>query len=474
MNNRPNIIIVMTDQMRASAMGFTDQEKVMTPNLDRFTKASTCFCRAVSNNPACTPARASFITGLYPLSHGLVNNDVRLGTHFKTLAHCLNDMDYKCGYIGKWHMDNEDRGAFIPPGPRRQGFDDFWAAYNCNHEYYNGYYYLNDNPEPVWIDGYEPFAQTELAKEYIKEKSEKNEHFCLYVSYGPPHCPYLEVPRKYLDMYPTDSIELKPNALGVASVDKQVIAGYYAHITALDECFGQIMDSISNSGIEDNTIVLFTSDHGDMLFSQDRGWKGKPWLESVNIPFLIKWKGHIPSNSLSNGLIGLVDVMPTLISMIGGTIPDGVEGLDLSELVFGNENASPDSAFIGFYVIPDFFSYKEWRGVITQRYTYATFKEKPWLLYDDVKDPYQLNNLVDNPNYGDIKNKLDKLTGEWLEKLNDPFETSIEVADKYTKGHEGGVIPHYENEVIKVGKLKRTDTSNDKADISVNRKKWWN
>lgn len=452
----PNILVIMTDQMRASAMGFVGQEKVKTPNLDRLVGEGTWFKNAVSNNPACTPARASVMTGMYPLTHGLVNNDVALGTDFNCLAHSLNELNYNCGYIGKWHLDSEDRGVFVPPGPRRQGFDDFWAAYNCNHEYFNAYYYLNDDPEPKWINGYEPFEQTRIALDYIKAKSEEENPYCLFLSYGPPHCPYLEAPDEYLSLYSEESIELRPNAEGVEAVDKKVIGGYYAHVSALDHCVGELMEGIKELGEEKDTIILFTSDHGDMLYSQDRGWKAKPWTECVNIPFIMKWPGRIPEGNVSEGLIGLVDVMPTLISMVGGDIPGKVEGMDLSTLVLGDESASPESAFINFYVIPDSFSYEEWRGVVTKDYTYARFKDKPWVLYNDRTDPYQLNNLVGKPDNKELEEELDQKVNEWLNKLNDPFESSQVLADRFTPGHEGGVIPWFENSAIKEGKEKRT------------------
>lgn len=447
--NKPNIIVVMADQMRHGAMGRGDEE-VITPNLDSFAAEGTLFSRAISNTPVCSPARASMITGLHTLSHELVNNDKALGTGFRTLGSCLNDEGYKCGYIGKWHMDCADRGVFVPPGPRRQGFDDFWASYNCNHRYYDAYYYLNDNPEPVWIDGYEPFEQTRIAGEYIKEKAAGEDPFCLFLSYGPPHCPYKEVPDRYKEMYPVSGIKLKPNTPEHA--DREIIQGYYAHITALDECFGRLLETIDEAGIREDSIVIFTSDHGDMLFSQDRGWKGKPWQESVNIPFIARWPGHIPADRTSSGLISLVDLMPTLLSITGTDIPDEVQGRDVSALLTGEEDTSQDSVFINYPISPKRFSFREWRGVVTKRYTYARFREKPWILYDDINDPDQLENLAQNRECTGLVKEMDSILNEWLDKLDDPFESSEEVASRYYQGSVDGTLPYYENEVIKTGK----------------------
>lgn len=450
MAKRPNIILVMADQMRGSAMG-KGNENVHTPNLDRLADEGTLFTRAVSNTPVCSPVRASIITGLHTLTHELVNNDKALRTDLTTLGHCLNDAGYKCGYIGKWHMDNADRGVFVPPGPRRQGFDDYWASYNCNHRYFDGYYYLNDNPEPVWIDGYEPFGQTELAIDYLKEKAGREDPFCLFLSYGPPHCPYDVVPQEYLDMYPVQNIELRPNA--PEYTDKEKLAGYYAHISALDECFGKLMDAVDLLSLRENTLIIFTSDHGDMLFSQDRGWKGKPWRESVIIPFIASWPGVIPNGRTSGRLISLVDIMPTLLSAAEVKIPEAVQGKDILGVLKGGDTDIQKSVFINYPLSPDRFSFREWRGVVTEKYTYARFRDKPWVLYDDEADPYQMNNLIDNPK---LLNMLEAELDKWLVKLGDPFEVSAEVARKYYKGSIGGTMPYYENEKIKNEKERRT------------------
>ena len=459
MDNKPNIIFVFPDQMRASAMGCSGVENVITPNIDAFAQQGTRFTRAISNTPVCSPARASILSGLHTLTHQMVYNDVVMRTDIKSIAHSFNEVGYKCGYVGKWHLDCNDRGVFIPPGPRRQGFDDFWAACNCNHDYFDGYYYLNDNPEPVWTDGYEPIEQTNIAIDYINTKAQEDNPFCMFLSWGPPHCPYTEVPPKYKDMYPPESIELKPNAIGYAN--REHISGYYAHVTALDECFGRLLDTIKEAGIEDNTIVVFTSDHGDMLYSQNRGWKCKPWLEAVNIPFIIRWPGHVPEGRVSDGLISLVDVMPTLLSLVGVDIPEAVEGEDLAALILGDESASPESVFINIPVSPNkYFSYSEWRGVVTKTHTYARFRNRPWICYNDAEDPYQMRELRLDP---DTVARMEGILQQWLKRTNDPFETTEEVCARYYKDAVEGIMPYYENEIILNEKARRAKLRAQKA-----------
>jgi len=476
---KPNILLIMNDQHRASATGYNGKEKVITPNYNKFAAESTNFRNAIANSPVCGPSRACLITGLHSLSHGLVTNDLNIKTGIKTLPQCLNDAGYKCSYIGKWHMDGADRGAYIPPGERRQGFDDYWAVYNCNHRYYDGYFYQNDNPEPVWIDGYEPFKLTELGIDFLRKKSNSDEPYFLTLSYGPPHCPYRLVDKKYLEMYPADSIEfllnvpsiqdeemlkgyhefneLKKNITHHGDLRKEFIAGYYANITALDECFGKLMKVLEETGQNENTIVIFTSDHGDMLFSQNHGWKNKPWIESVNVPMLMRWPGNIPAGVNNNGLLSIVDLMPTLLSLIGGNIPETIEGIDLSSLVLGKTNKSPESIFINCLVTMTKSSYTEWRGIKTKEYTYARFKDRPWVMYNDVKDPYQMINLAGNSAYTDIQNYLESELKGWMDRLNDNFDTSADIMKKYYAGiTKENVVPFYENDLIKTEKIARS------------------
>ena len=454
MAQHPNILFVITDQMRSTAMGCADVENVHTPNLDQLAEEGARFTNAVSNTPACTPARASLLTGKHVLSHGLVQNDMQLGFGHRTIANVLTDAGYRCGYIGKWHVDGVNRGAYIPPGPRRQGFDDFWAGTECNHDYFAGYYYDEETREPVWFDGYEPAGQTDLAVGYLQDQTDNDDPFCLFVSWSPPHCPYEKVPQKYRDMYPTDKVELLPNAVdavlespeskGTGKVipadlppdqrqerKREIIGAYYAHVTAMDECMGRLLNALDQLGTSENTIVVFTSDHGDMLFSQNRGWKCKPWRESVGIPLLMRWPGRIPEGRTGRGPIGLVDLAPTLLELTGCDVPEEMEGGRLGDFVLGDEDAAPESAYINFPCMNGLWTVPAWRGVVTPTHTYAASREGPWVLYDDTEDPFQMKNLAEVPDSQDTVAELDALTREWLWRTEDDFAPPSMVAERY-------------------------------------------
>ncbi|MHC4873038.1 MAG: sulfatase family protein [Planctomycetota bacterium] len=451
--NKPNILVIFADQMPGNILACQGDKNAVTPNFDAFAKKGSLFKRAISNTPLCTPARASLLTGRHVFSHKLVGNDLQLSTEFTSIAHALNAKSYKCGYIGKWHLDGPDRDGFTPPGPRRQGFDDFWAVYNCNHDYYASYYYLNDNPEPVWNKCYEPVAQTDLAIDYMKEKAAEENPFCLFLSWGPPHTPVNQVPQKYLDIYKDKDLSLNPGTPDNANIEN--IKGFYANVTALDEQFGRIINFLENENLFNNTIVLFTADHGELLYNNGPfGRKHQPHFYSVNIPFLISLPGRIPENRISDGLISIVDIMPTLLSFVGTDIPAGVDGINLSELLCGDDSASPDSVFINAPVAPHRW-FEGWRGVVTKDYTYARFSEKSWCLFNDTADPYQQNNLAADNDQIELQKAMEEKLRYWLDKTNDPFKDSKGVEAEYYQEAVDGIMPFYEDEKIKAEKKQR-------------------
>ncbi len=435
----PNILFIFADQLRGSSLGHVGQEPVLTPHMDAFAAEGLSFTRAVANAPVCGPMRATLMTGLHPLSHGVVTNDVRLREDVTSIADVLRGRGYQSAYIGKWHLDGPDRGGFTPPGPRRHGFDS-WAAFNCNHNYFESFYY-RDFSEPIWIDGYEPAAQTDLAIDYLRRASGQADPFCLFLSWGPPHCPYDHVPLRFRQLYDSAAMPLRPN---VVNPNRETIANYYAHVSALDWNFGRLMKALAELGLSSNTLVVFTSDHGDMLYSQNRGWKCKPWQESVIVPFIVRWPGRVPAGGREDTPLGLVDVMPSLLGLCGAPIPPEVQGIDLSHLFLGTPGFRPDSQIIHQHISPISYSFREWRGIITRTHTYARFRNESWVCYNDENDPYQLKNL--NVESSGVAKRLD-LEGKlraWLDRLGDQFETTDQLAARYKlRLNDQGIYPYF-------------------------------
>jgi len=450
MHKQPNILFVLTDQMRSTAMGCVGVEKISTPNLDRLAAEGTRFTNSVANCPSCAPARATLFTGLHTLSHRVVNNELRVKNDGPTFAGALRDNGYKCGYIGKWHLDGGPWTAFTPPGPRRLGFDDYWAVANCTHDYMHSFYYT-DEPKPHFINGYEPIHQTDLAIDYMKAKAQADDPFFLVLSWGTPHDPYREMPADLLARYKPEDVEcMETNSLYVPSeirrAKREILAGYYAHIMALDEQLGRLEQQLKTQGLYENTIVVFTSDHGDMLGNQNQFFKSQPWRESVGIPLLMRWPGHIAAGRVTDGPISHIELTASLIGMTGTTVPADMEGDDLSPFVLGDESAAPDSVFINFAPNVHIIPAPPFRGVVTRGYTYAESPDGPWLLYDDKADPFQRENLItwsnrDNPAIVALQQELHGKLADWLERTHDPFESGDIINDKYQPGHHGGVLP---------------------------------
>jgi arylsulfatase A-like enzyme len=230
-------------------------------------------------------------------------------------------------------------------------------------------------------------------------------------------------------MYPPEEIQLRPNAVDTPATRKD-LSGYYAHITALDENLGRLMRALDEIGIADDTILVYTSDHGDMLGSHGHVRKERPWDESSRIPFMIRWPRRIPAGVTRDSLLSLVDFMPSMLSLCDLPIPEGVEGIDLSEAMLGNTIDEPQSVLLevplhgseGFN-----FGIREWRGVRTHRYTYARhYDGTGWLLYDNDNDPYQLNNLIDDEDSQDLRAELEAELQRWLTRINDPCLPGLE------------------------------------------------
>ena len=449
---RPNLIYIFADQLRYQSVGYTGDEKALTPNIDQFSRECTDLCNAVSGHPVCAPYRASLFTGKYTTSTGMVINEIRLNPehHKRAFAHLLNEAGYETSYIGKWHMyaaewgnHYDPKNSFIPKGPDRLGFDDYFAAYNFHHNYYGAaaYYHL-DTPDKIYCDKYEPDTQTDMAIEQLHRLSGQEKPFALFLSLGTPHDPWVpeNVPGEYLEKFKDVKFELPenylpendPHADDWAKLNEQErkeltewMRVYYAMVANLDDNFGRLMGEIKQMGLDQNSIIVFTSDHGELFGAHGRRAKNIFYEEAVRVPYLMKWKDRIPEGETCDVCFNTVDIMPTLLSMMDLPIPDEVEGSDVSGCILKTENAQETDGclMMGTGATATYEDGHEWRAFRTKQYTYATYlSDGLELLFDNLSDPLQMHNLADCEEYGAVKQDLKDKMYAHMEKINDHFD----------------------------------------------------
>jgi len=448
---RPNIVYVFPDQMRNCSWPGGGDSQVITPNLEALAREGAVFNHCVSNYPLCSPHRATLLTGRFPQANTIMAN-VRakggLPTTEVTIADILKKQGYATGYVGKWHLyPGAAEGKPVPPGPNRHGFDWWRACFNYRKRYDTRYF--DDNGQVAVIHDYAPKGQMDLMLEFIEKN--KDRPFCAFLSWHPPHSPYTEAPKRFVDMYQPDKMKLRPNVPPDAPNARKNYALYFSHVSALDEEVGRLMKKLAQLGIADNTIVCFSSDHGDMLGSFGMVAKDKPWEESINVPFIVRWPAGIPAGKRLDTIFSTVDVTPTLLGLAGVPALPQMQGTDISPILKGEDKPGPESAFIMKGAISGTGesdgeenegggeqgagtgkmkkkkdkqkAVPNWRGVRTLRYTYARHIEngalKPWLLYDNEKDPYQLKNLVDDPASAQERKELDAMLSGWLKRVGE-------------------------------------------------------
>ncbi len=416
----PNVLFILPDEWRAQALGCMGNRDVQTPHLDKLAAEGTLFRNTLANTPLCCPARANMLTGTYTNRNGMVANDLRLKEDITTIGDLYSKAGYRTGYVGKWHLDGGPRlPGFIPPGPRRHGFQ-YWAANECNHNYFHGWYFRDENV-PIVSDRYEPDYWTDKAIEFLYESQEKP--FFLMLALGAPHDPYV-APEKYMDLYDPEKLTMEPNWVeGTRDGGRKEIAGYYASITAIDDQIGRLLQTLRQLNLEEDTIVFFSSDHGNMLGSQSRTLKMLPWEESIRVPGIIRYPGTVPSGRTSNAMFSHVDFAPTILSLCGMSVPPHMQGSDLSHLIVGKTEQGPSSAYFqnfGPYYPSDVKH--GWRAIRTKRYLYARHESEPWLLYDLEKDPYELNNLIEDRSASQLAQDLDTRLLKWMHKVGDSWK----------------------------------------------------
>lgn len=410
-----SVLIFFTDQQRWDTVGVYGSPMNLTPNLDSLALRGTVFQAAVTNQPLCAPARASLWTGMYQTRHGVWKNGVGLSPEVPTIAHHFKRAGYIVGYIGKWHLAPGKLGAGFVPPEYRGGFEDLWEAANAlehtSHPY-EGVIYDAEGKEIRFANIYRTDFLTQRAIRFLKEVG--NKPFLLVVSYLEPHQQNdwgrFVAPEGYAAKF---SNPFAPHDLRPFPGDWQrELPDYYGCIARLDENLGEILRTLAELGRLDDTIVVFTSDHGCHFRTRNAEYKRSAHEGSIRIPLIIS--GPIFNRSLVvPEVVSLVDMAPTLLEAVGLPVPKEMQGKSLMRLVERKVEGWRNEVFI------QISESMVGRALRTERWKYCVIapdkhgtqdpsseRYVEYQLYDLYADPHELVNLAGRREYREIAAQL--------------------------------------------------------------------
>jgi arylsulfatase A-like enzyme len=447
---RPNIIWIFGDQHRGCATGYAGDPNLHTPNFDRLATEGSVFRNAVAGTPLCSPFRGSLLTGRYP-HHCVPGHQDAMPEGMPTVADAFNKAGYETAWFGKWHVDGasetQGRGAFhTVPRERRGGFKQ-WIGYENNLAMFDSWVHGHDRSgeevEHTRLNGYETDALTDLFIDYIEQQAKGGDAadgsgcapFFAALSVIPPHNPFI-APEEWMARHTPGQIELRANVPPYADIRERAqleLAGYYAMIENLDHNLGRIREALYRLNQYQDTIIIFFSDHGDMLGSHGQFRKTSIYHESLNIPFVVG--GGVPfyecdamvKPQVLDYPVNHVDIATTSLGLCGIEPPEEMAGYNYAPQIswhFKETESPPQSAFLQ-YCVPSKYGYcmdRPWRGLVTaDGWKYACFEGQPWVLFDRNTDPWELVNRAHYKLSRQRRNALQEQLADWIERTGDSF-----------------------------------------------------
>ena len=405
---RPNIILYIADQFRWDVVGAYGLNSMrLTPNLDAMGRRGTLFQSHIANQPLCAPSRANLFTSQYQNRNGVWHNGLGLAPDAVTLATVLRQAGYSTNYIGKWHLAPNSRSnpksrGYVPP-EHRGGFNDLWQASNeleATTHPYEGTIWDSDGKPMHFKDVYRVDYLTGLAVRFLKQRHEKP--FLLVVSQLEPHfqndCNCFVAPKGYADRLANPFV---PQDLRFFPGDWQrQLPDYYGCCQSIDESIGTIRKTLSETGIDDNTILVFLSDHGCHFRTRNSEYKRSPHESSIHIPLVVQGPGFDRTMSISE-LTCQIDITPTLLAAAGVSIPSTMQGRSVMPLLDRKTDGWPNEVYV------QITESQIGRALRTPEWTYAVVdRQRPrrragsseryeeYQMYNLFDDPHQLLNLA--------------------------------------------------------------------------------
>ncbi|HEA23126.1 MAG TPA: DUF229 domain-containing protein [Pricia antarctica] len=474
-SEKPNLLYIFPDQLRNAAIAINGEDPVYTPNLDQLAKEGIVLTNAIANFPLCSPSRAMLMTGKVPYNNSVLTNANSKRYEFDnswqrddvSFSDVLVKNGYDAGYVGKLHLtspppiagkDSVIWDAYTPKKDRH-GFN-FWYAYGTFDVHNNPHYWINDAKEDElkYFDEWSPEHEADVIIDYIKNQNntirDDKKPFALFWSVNPPHPPYQYVPEKYLERYKDKTLEellvrknvdLKTDAEDLAfhngatrgrtNLAKEHVRDYFAMVTGVDDQIGRVLKALKEKGLDENTIVVISSDHGEMMGSHGLMSKNVWFEESVNVPFIVRWPVKIKGRQKSDILLGTPDIMPTLLNMMDAAdgLPTELDGQDLSSQLLTGKGENPEYAL--YYYIEEGRPESGHRGIRTSKNTFVVTvddeKHVRKFLYNNENDPYQMTNLAVKDS--EIERKLHEELLQVLKAKKDPWLKKYKTIENTTK-----------------------------------------
>ena len=421
-----NIIFYFSDQQRWDTVN-----EELTPNLMKLADEGVLFENSFTCQPVCGPARSCLQSGVYPTETGCYTNAIALPRDITPLAEYFNNAGYQTAYIGKWHLGSDKfpgvgvhcESTAIPRD--RQGKYQYWRAADCLEFTSHGYdgYIFDESGNKIDFKGYRADRINDFALEYLEKKRDPNKPFFMFVSQLEPHQQndrncfegYKETIEKYRDYpLPDDLTFLKGNY-------KEMYPDYISAINRLDYNVGRLVEKLKELGIYDDTIIIYTSDHGCHFKTRNLEYKRSCHESSTHTPLIIKG-GGFEGGKRDDRLVSLIDMPPTMLSMAGLDIPDYYKGVDLTDNSLERRKC----------VFMQISESQCGRAVRTDRFKYSVRDIKPSgylhmnsrvyfedYLYDLKKDPNEKVNLIKNPKYAHVRQELKYLLIEEMQKAGE-------------------------------------------------------
>ena len=409
----PNILFALADQLGARWLPMHGHPAVSTPHLDAFASQSSLFENAITSAPICTPYRGCLLSGLYPTQTGVIRNGDAYPAGLPSLADHLNAGGYKTRYIGKWHLSGAPQeNRWVPPD-KRAGFQHFigWESHHVDH--CAGLIWRDDPADAHEMRGHETDALTELAQRELEICARDEQPFFLMLSYQAPHPP-CSPPSAFAALYEHRQLALEANADRSAWFKQEAWQAdygierfrqlYFGEISHLDAAFGRLLASLERLGLAENTLVVFTSDHGEMAGAHGIFGKGVMYAESLHVPLIARAPGQALGRRISMPC-STVDLMPTLLDFAGCPVASGGDGISLRPLMEGQPGQA-DRIVISEH--QDFCARSaRWKLITAGR------RLQPEQLFDTVDDPCEMRNRLDDPACADVQARLSQALAGW-------------------------------------------------------------